>query len=116
MITNQPCGCRTKPLDKHYKIKKHLLEGNIVWFDDPHCKEHEDGSGLEGFMIYKNGVVHSLVVPNSDRHMGEPIELSLSQAIWQLDEFFKFGCDFSYGKASLKLEGDHFRLYCGGEI
>lgn len=112
MVKEQPCGCKTKPLNRSYKIKNHLLAGDIVWFDDPRCETHH-GTGINGFMIYVNGVVHSSKTENG-KEIG--IKIPLSFAILELEELFESGLDFSVGKAKLEVINNDFQLSCGGSF
>lgn len=109
MIRTQPCGCKTKPVNRSYKIKGHLIEGNVIWLDDPRCEEH-NGTGIQNvFMVYQDGAVHTnLIVDDTN--------LELTDAIFHLNELFKFGVEFSVGKARLEIRDNVIGFSCGGPM
>lgn len=110
MIQELPCGCPTIPTE-YSKAKMLLMNGEAVFFDDARCEEHENGTGLCGFMIpYKNKIIGIL----EDGDVQKRAEISLERALYQLEEFNKFGFDFSFGKVGIELENNDIFFVCGG--
>lgn len=112
MIKELPCGCKTKPIRRDESLDKYLLDHVSVWFDDPRCMDHEDGTDTVGFMLYKdNEVIQHLT--RDGRLMVE--KFKMADAIHVLDEFKKKGYDFSYGYMDMKLDKDGgYTMYCTG--
>lgn len=115
MITHQPCGCSTKPVNRKYKIKDRLLAGDAIWFDDPKCSEHEKGTKIHGYMIYSNGIVYCNILDSLLPNITPGTqEFELPAALDWIERFYKSEFDFSYGKAGVEKENGKVSIVCKG--
>ncbi|QST02854.1 hypothetical protein IMZ31_20095 (plasmid) [Pontibacillus sp. ALD_SL1] len=116
MISEMPCGCATKPITNKMDIRRKLKGEHILFFDDSRCVEHEDGTGVSGFLIPHEGKYFSHVyIENGDEIEELEGTLNLKQAQESLNHYLGHDFELSYGKALLEREGDSFTIVCGGD-
>lgn len=112
MIEAFPCGCKPKQLYRKYQIKRHLIQKDLICFDDPRCEEHEGGTSIMGFMSYQNEEVKSIIFQPDDSFL--EAQLSIDAATDHIYSLYENGFDFSYSKGRLeKSEDGTISIICG---
>lgn len=112
MINELPCGCKTKPFNNGDSFETFLLDKIAVWFDDPRCMEHEDGTDTVGFMLYKDNKVISHITRDGQLKIKK---YNITDAVNTLNEFKEMGYDFSYGYMDMKENSPgEYTMYCTG--